>query len=99
MNRDIQKFIEALVAAEKNQQSIPVYFFNDLLSFLQEEPEYLKNDKQRYLAYLVTPLQDRVKDMILEGSIEDIHAHANAPKSPIRNGMILFGLYKSILDN
>ncbi len=73
-------------------------FFDDLKWMLVVEVSYLENDRDRYLEYMVKPLCDRVKDWNFDGTTVEAERRANDCESPIRNGMILLGLYMRVIS-
>lgn len=74
-------------------------FFNRLIMVLETEQQALASDKERYLSFVTNPLRERLTGFNFQRDIETIYNDANSPASPVRNGMILFGLYANVVRN
>lgn len=73
-------------------------FVQDFRLYLQHEREALANDRERYLEWVEETMADRLARSGL--SLDDPEAfymNGNLPKSPIRNGMILAGMYYRVI--
>jgi tRNA G46 methylase TrmB len=74
-------------------------FLKNLREQLQKEKIYLETDRERYLKWMQQQtLEDRVEEAGLDlnkDTSERIYEVGNDSKSPVRNGMILFGLYSN----
>lgn len=69
-------------------------FVQDFRLYLQHEPEALANDRERYLQWVEEPMVDRLaKSGLSLDDPETFYKMGNDPRSPIRNGMILAGMY------
>jgi hypothetical protein len=89
----IGHLIVSEVLAKELDNKIPLLFFNDIRNALDGEQRCLSEDKHNYLQYITTPICERICEMDFEGSVQEIYEKANDPKSSIRNGLILYGLY------
>ena len=87
--------LKSLIARSGNQFH---NFFNDLLNGLASEEKYINNDFDRYLEFVEVPLRERIKDIDFSGNPEDVYKVCDAAQSPVRNGLILLGLYRRTMN-